>query len=191
MLFETHKVIYSGDDDRLEGLLEKEVYFATDLLELCNNVEKENISARGKLVKYDNDTLPFKIMYPSGIFLWTKLVYPIPEENVIQIMHDVPPVPPVKDTPVEPAAPEYYTYSNVEDFVHDWEQRFCNSISTRPAHTMPLIWVKHKNSQVCELITSFTENGVEVSGVYMAWKELLENMVFLDGSPCGVCVKCC
>lgn len=181
MLFETHKVIYSGDDDRLEGLLEKEVYFAADLLELCKNVEKENISARGKLVKYDNDTMPFKIMYPSGVILWTKLVYPIPEENVIQVMHDVPPVPPVKE---EPVTPKYYPYSNVEELVNDWEQKFCPS--KRPAHTMPLIWIKPKTSQVCELITSFTEEGVEVSGLYMEWAKLFENMVFLDGTPCGV-----
>ena len=86
MLFETHKVIYSGKD--AENLIGKEFYYSNDLLELCLDVEKENLCLRAILVKAENDMLPFKMRDVGGHEVWVKLLYPIPEENIIHIVKD-------------------------------------------------------------------------------------------------------
>ena len=60
---------------------------------------------------------------------------------------------------VEEKKPEYRPFNNVGELIQRW-----NFLSpcTRPAYTMPLIWVKHKGSETVELITAFCKDGVEM-----------------------------
>lgn len=78
---------------------------------------------------------------------------------------------------------EYRPFNSVDELIQRWN--FLNPC-TRPAYTMPLIWVKHKGSETVELITAFCKDGVEMGGTYMTWGYFFDAMVFLDNSPCGV-----
>lgn len=176
MLFETHKVIYRGVD--CEDLIGKEVYFANDLLELNIAVEKDNIGNRGKLLKVDDDTMPFKVQLPSGCETWVKLIYLIPEDDIIVITEDEP-----------SEEPEYRPFENGDELISRWNE--INPV-TRPQYTMPLIWVRYKtvpndaHEPTVQMITAFADTGVEMGAEFQSWKALFERMVFLDGTPCGV-----
>lgn len=136
MLFETHKVIYSGKD--AENLIGKEFYYSNDLLELCLDVEKENLCLRAILVKAENDMLPFKMRDVGGHEVWVKLLYPIPEENIIHIVKDE------EETEKEVIdEPHYRAFNGVDELIERWN--FINPCS-RPAYTMPLVWLKYKDS---------------------------------------------
>ena len=188
MLFETHKVIYNGKQENA-GLIGKEVYFANDLLELNLNVEKENIGSRAVLLQIDEDTLPFKVQLPSGCETWVKLIYPIPEENTIRIVKDEPENEEKKEVIDEP---HYRAFNGIDELIQRWN--FINPCS-RPAYTMPLIWVKYKTPHIDEksatrqLITAFTNTGVEMGAEFMTWEYFFERMEFLDGTPCGVLIE--
>jgi hypothetical protein len=77
----------------------------------------------------------------------------------------------------------YRPFNNVDELIQRWN--FLNPC-TRPAYTMPLIWVKHKRSETVELITAFCKDGVEMGSSYMTWGYFFDAMVFLDNTPCGV-----
>ena len=186
MLFETHKVIYSGKD--AENLIGKEFYYSNDLLELCLDVEKENIYSRAILVKADDDLLPFKMRDSGGHEVWVKLLYPIPEENIIHIVKDEEETEKevIDEQPSEVIdEPHYRAFNGVDELIVRWN--FINPC-TRPAHTMPLIWVKYKDSNTKQLVTAFADNGVEMGAEFMTWEYFFEKMEFLDGTPCGVLV---
>ena len=193
MLFETHKVIYSGKD--AENLIGKEFYYSNDLLELCLDVEKENIYSRAILVKADNDMLPFKMRDVGGHEVWVKLLYPIPEENIIHIVKDEEEKEVITEQPSEVAneqpsevidEPHYRAFNDVYELIERWN--FLNPC-TRPANTMPLIWVKYKDSNTRQLVTAFADNGVEMGAEFMTWEYFFEKMEFLDGTPCGVLIE--
>ena len=192
MLFETHKVIYSGKD--AENLIGKEFYYSNDLLELCLDVEKENIYSRAILVKADNDMLPFKMRDVGGHEVWVKLLYPIPEENIIHIVKDEPEteinypreVLPNEEEKEVIYEPHYRAFNSVEELIERWN--FLNPC-TRPAHTMPLVWVKYKDSNTRQLVTAFADNGIEMGAEFMTWEYFFEKMEFLDGTPCGVLIE--
>ena len=193
MLFETHKVIYSGKD--AENLIGKEFYYSNDLLELCLDVEKENIYSRAILVKADNDMMPFKMRDVGGHEVWVKLLYPIPEENIIHIVKDEEEKEVIDEQPSEVTneqpsevidEPHYRAFNGVDELIERWN--FLNPC-TRPAHTMPLIWVKYKDSNTKQLVTAFADNGVEMGAEFMTWEYFFEKMDFLDGTPCGVLIE--
>lgn len=193
MLFETHKVIYSGKDaDKLIG---KEFYYSNDLLELCLDVEKENIYSRAILVKADNDMLPFKMRDVGGHEVWVKLLYPIPEENIIHIVKDEEKKEVITEQPSEvideqPSEvidePHYRAFNSVGELIERWNDL---TPCTRPLCTMPLVWVKYKDSNTIQLVTAFADNGVEMGSVFMTWEYFFEKMEFLDGTPCGVLIE--
>lgn len=84
---------------------------------------------------------------------------------------------------------EYKPYVTVEEFIQDYQERFPTAVP-RPAHTMPLIWVKTKSADAKFLVTGFmpdSDDGdyVEVHGYNCNMDDLLEYYVYLDGSPCG------
>lgn len=193
MLFETHKVIYSGKD--AENLIGKEFYYSNDLLELCLDVEKENPYSRAILVKADNDMLPFKMRDVGGHEVWVKLLYPIPEENIIHIVKDEEEKEVIDEQPSEVAneqpsevidEPHYRAFNSVDELIERWN--FLNPC-TRPAYTMPLIWVKYKDSNTIQLVTAFADNGVEMGAEFMTWEYFFEKMEFLDETPCGVLIE--
>ena len=188
MKFETHKVIYNGKD--AENLIGKEFYYSNDLLELYLDVEKENIYSRAILVKADRDFLPFKMRDIGGNEVWVKLLYPIPEENIIHIVKDKPETESANNYPVLPNEvidePHYRAFNSVDELVERWG--FINPC-LRPDCTMPLIWVKYKDSNTRQLITAFSDNGVEMGAEFRTWGYFFEKMEFLDGTPCGVLIE--
>jgi len=184
MIFETHKVIYSGAEENGD-LLGKVVYFANDLLELSLNVEKENASSMAILVSIDNDTLPFKVRLQSGCETWVKLLYPLPEVKPCVVNSE-------EEKVTEGVDPQFRPFANVDELIERWN--FLNPC-TRPNYTMPLIWVRYKavvndaHNPTVQLITAFSDLGVEMGAEFMTWDYLFERMEFLDGTPCGVLLE--
>lgn len=158
MIFDITKVCYKSSKD----LLGQEVYFAQTLQALEEIVAKENSLYKGYVTALDKEgsTVPFCV----GGHIWVNYIYPIEKKNVLM-------------------SPKYRPFNNVDELVSKWN--FLNPC-TRPAYTMPLIWVKHKNSDTIELITAFCKDGVEMGGSYMTWDFFFDAMVFLDNTPCGV-----
>lgn len=159
MTFDITKVCYKPSEE----LLGQEVYFAQSLQALETIVSEENGVYKGHITKLDNEgsTMPFRV---GGI--WVNYIYPTGKK---------------KET-----VPEYKPFENADELIQRWN--FLNPC-TRPAYTMPLIWVKHKHSETIELITAFCKDGVEMGGTYMTWGYFFDVMEFLDNSPCGVEIK--
>lgn len=84
--------------------------------------------------------------------------------------------------------PTYRPFNSVEELIEHWEKNYGNS--NRPKGTMPLIWVKHKNNNLCFLITRYETNKnsvcVSESSQWFNLENLFEFYEFLDGKPTGV-----
>ena len=160
MTFDITKVCYKPSKE----LLGQEVYFAQYLQALENIVTEENGTYKGCVTKLDIEgaTMPFCV---GGI--WVNYIYPTGKKK-------------------ENMSPKYRPFDNIDELIQRWN--FLNPC-TRPTYTMPLIWVKHIESETVELITAFCKDGVEMGGTYMTWGYFLDAMVFLDNSPCGVEIK--
>lgn len=160
MTFDITKVRYKPGKE----LLGEEVYFAQSLQTLEEIVTTKDGVYKGCVTNVDmNDpTNPFRV---NGI--WTNFIYLTWKKNVLM-------------------TPKCRPFNNVDELVSRWD-----SINphTRPANTMPLIWVKYKDSETVELITAFCKDGVEMGGAYMTWDIFFDTMVFLDNTPCGVEIK--
>lgn len=158
MTFDITKVCYEPKKE----LLGTKVYYHNRLNLLDTVVTEENKVYSGFVDKVDEtDTeMPFCV---GGI--WCSLVYPVEE-------------------PKGGSIPKYRPFADVEEFIDTYETRVFPS--KNPPNTMPLIWVKHKESETIELITAFCKDGVETSAEYRTWGTLFDTMVFLDNSPCGV-----
>lgn len=159
MTFDITKVCYKASEE----LLGEEVYFAQSLQALEEIVTTENGVYKGYVTKLDKEgsTMPFCV---GGI--WSNYIYLTGKK---------------KET-----VPKYRPFENIDELIQRWN--FINTC-TRPPNTMPLIWVKHKDSETVELITAFCKDGVEMGGAYMTWGFFLDAMVFLDNTPCGVEIK--
>lgn len=167
MKFETSKVIYNPAKEDITCLLGKSFYFTnTNLIALSNYVENERKDFAGVLVDV-TETSPCFIIKQGGVNFCVDLIYPVGEPEGVSI-------------------PKYRPFNNVDELIQRWN--FLNPC-TRPAYTMPLIWVKHKDSDTVELITAFCKDGVEMGGSYMTWGFFFDAMVFLDNTPCGVEIK--
>ena len=165
MTFDITKVCYKPKKE----LLGTKVYFHKNLNLLATVVTEENGVYTGVVDKIDkSDTnMPFCV---SGI--WCSLVYPVEEE------------------PKEVSLPKYRPFADMKEFIDTYETRVSKNPSKNPPYTMPLIWVKYKNSETVELITAFCKDGVEMSSsTYMTWGYFFDAMVFLDNTPCGVEIK--
>lgn len=135
------------------------VICADSIKELKACVEDKNCSPQ-KFVGEGTDFYPFEVENALGATDAFRYVYVVEEEKS-----------------------EYRPFNNVDELIQRWN--FLNPC-TRPAYTMPLIWVKHKGSETVELITAFCKDGIEMGGTYMTWGYLFDAMVFLDNTPCGV-----
>ena len=76
----------------------------------------------------------------------------------------------------------YRPFKNIEELLIRWT-RFVSS--TRPLYTMPLIWVKYKDTVNKYLITGFTADGIIAGEDYFTWEEALEKLAFLDDTAFG------
>lgn len=161
MTFDITKVRYKPSKE----LLGEEVYFAQSLQTLEEIVTTKNGVYKGCVTNVDmNDpTNPFCI---NGI--WVNYIYLTGKKNVLM-------------------TPKYRSFADVNEFIAEYGKRIGNN--NNPPNTMPLIWVKHKESETVELITAFCKDGVEMGGAYMTWDIFFDTMVFLDNTPCGVEIK--
>ena len=50
----------------------------------------------------------------------------------------------------------------------------------------PVCWVKFKDTENWYMITGIIKDGVWLSDQFLNWSEMLNRVVFIDGSPCGV-----
>ena len=161
MTFDITKVCYKASEE----LLGEEVYFAQSLPALEEIVTTENGVYKGCVTRLDKEssTMPF---CAGGI--WANYIYLTGKKNVLM-------------------SPKYRPFNDTTEFIVEYETRIGNN--KNPPNTMPLIWVKHKGGETIELITAFCKDGVEMGGTYMTWGYFLDDMVFLDNSPCGVEIK--
>lgn len=165
-----------------------EVYVGDTVKELKFNVEYENSARRGKLISVLEDvSFPFKVIMPNGIEQYFALVYPIPvdETKVIEINKPV-----VTDKSVELeeehvklVEEEYRPCNNMAEFLQVVDKRVLKEI---PPYSMPFVWVKYKASNTRNLITGYTDEGVELGATFVSWNHLFANFTFLDIAPCGV-----
>lgn len=86
----------------------------------------------------------------------------------------------------EPRGKKLRAYKNADEMVEDFMERFNVNV---PPYTMPLIWVKIKNTDKKFLIVRFASAlticfNVEVHT--STFEDLVEGYTYLDGSPCGI-----
>ena len=165
-----------------------EVYVGDTVKELKFNVEHENSARRGKLRSVSEDvSFPFKVIMPNGIEQFFALVYPIPvdETKVIEINKPVVTDKSVEleEEPVKLVEEEYRPCNNMAEFLQVVDKRVLKEI---PPYSMPFVWVKYKASNTRNLITGYTDDGVELGATFVSWNHLFDNFTFLDIAPCGV-----
>ena len=80
----------------------------------------------------------------------------------------------------------YVAFSSAGELISTYEERVCANPNKRPPYTMPIIWVKYKNSDTVSMITGFAKTGVELGAEFQSWEHFFKTMLFLDGTPCGV-----
>ncbi len=164
-----------------------EVYVGDTVKELKFNVEHENSARRGKLVSVSEDvSFPFKVIMPNGIEQYFALVYPIPvdETKIIEVNKPVVTDKSVEtDEPVKLVEEEYRPCHNMDEFLQVVNFRV---LKARPPYSMPFVWVKYKASNTRNLVTGYTDSGVELGATFVSWEHLFSNLTFLDNTPCGV-----
>ena len=178
MKFEIHKVEYDG---RKEKPVYDEVFYEDDLLRLEKVVEEESVNRRGRILKVENDSIPFKVQNPEGTEIWVKYIYPIPkdETKVIsrQALEEKGYIEPVNENDVI-----FRPFKNMKEILDD-----CYSMQVKaiPPNARPLTWVRNKNTGDVYLITAYTSNGVMLDE-FVDFEELFKFYEYLNGMPCGV-----
>ena len=80
----------------------------------------------------------------------------------------------------EKKEPAYRPFKDCDELIKKSGQSY------RPENTMPLIWVREKESRACNLITGYDdENYVFLQDRWIDMEVLFNNFEFLDGEPCG------
>jgi len=83
----------------------------------------------------------------------------------------------------EPKPPTYRPYESVEEMVEDFEKRFQpKPYSQRPMYTMPLIWVRYKESRATKLYGYLINDSLELKADF-------RRLEYLDGTPFGKLVE--
>lgn len=157
MLMELNYVVYDTADPQVEDLIGKPVMTGMRLLDLEQNIEKKDESFVDILQGVDTTHNYF--MLKSGRLC--NLIYPwekTTKENL------------------------YRPFESAEELCAKWG-RFVSS--SRPEGTMPLIWVKYKDTENSYLITGFTSNGIIAGEDFFTWEEAFENLSFLDNATFG------
>lgn len=82
------------------------------------------------------------------------------------------------------AEKSYRPYSNTNEFIADYEKRFCPD-----CRGIPAIWVK-STADVLRQVVSIKEDGVILAGVnsnyWIGYSDLLDAYIYPDGAPCGI-----
>lgn len=176
MKFEISKVEYDGNKTMP---VFDEVFYEDDLLHLQKVVEEESANRRGRIVRVDDDTIPFKVQTPEGIEIWVKYIYPIPKDETKVISRGAL----EKKGYIEPEKePTFRPYKTKQEILDD-----CYSMQVKaiPPNARPLTWVARKNVGDIYLINGFCENGVMIDAFY-SYEELFCQFKYLNGMPCGV-----
>lgn len=80
----------------------------------------------------------------------------------------------------------YIPFKDTDELIAYWDKHYSNG--NRPEHTMPLIWVKGKETGNIYFITGYEENEYVCIGGADWWlnmKDLFEQCKFLDDKCCG------
>lgn len=79
--------------------------------------------------------------------------------------------------------PTYRPYKNTDEMIEDFKKRFNVEV---PQYSMPMIWVKHKGTNVLGLVSEFGVcSVVRIFDAGRSMNELFGSYTYLDGSPCG------
>ena len=176
MKFEIHKVEYDGDKTFLPAI--EEVYYEDDLLRLQKVVEEESVNRRGRLLKVDNDLIPFKVQNPEGMEIWVKYIYPIPRDETKVLSKES-----LEEKGyIEPnKEPSYRPYKNKQEVLDD---AYAMQVKAIPPNARPLVWIKHKGTGDMYLIGGFCNYGV-IADAFYSFEELFNQFEYLNGMPCG------
>ena len=180
MKFEIHKVEYDGS--RTMPTFE-EVYYEDDLLSLQKVVEEESANRRGRIVKVDADSLPFKVKTPEGIVIWVKYIYPIPKDETKVISREAL-IEKGYLKSIEPDGNEKVTYRPYKSIQEMLDDGYAINAKAIPPYARPLVWVCRKHTGDEYLINGFCTNGVMIDAFY-TYEELFEQFEYLNGMPCG------
>ena len=159
-------IIINPNKEGIESLIGKEVFF-NSIPCLCLDAanEKSTVSLGILVGIYKDSVNPFVVERNDTTF-----AYPCIIEK--------------KEEP----KPEYRPFNNSYEFINRY---FCLNTDNKE-HLLQLlgvsaVWLKCKNDDIMCLVTEIWPDGV-VLGIdrkTTSWKELLEDYVFLEGTPCG------
>lgn len=87
---------------------------------------------------------------------------------------------------------EYRPFENCGELIEHWRKiwrearRFYEEYDYNLSIEMPSIWVINKDTDIREMIIGYVGVGVLLPRANLTMQELLDNYIFIDGSPCGV-----
>lgn len=84
--------------------------------------------------------------------------------------------------PPKAEEPQYRPFEYTAELILHYQQHF-NAVC--PPYAEPLIWVKNKNDNRY-LVTGYDEKCILIEDIWKDMKDLFNDYVFLDGSPCGM-----
>lgn len=189
-------------DDELEG---KEGFFADSISGLQSYVELNKEEMFGDVKKSSRDDSPFVLLKDSDSFCSScRFFYADPnyefkrayaEGKQLQLSYDGTlwvdiesdwEISDFDTTPAEfrikPEEPKSRPFEDTAELILHYQQHF-NVVC--PPYAEPLIWIKDKDDDRY-LIKRYSEECVFVDTLCLTMKELFEDYVFLDGSPCGI-----
>lgn len=91
----------------------------------------------------------------------------------------------------EPKEKKFHPYKDTDEMIEDFKRRYSSyggwSGNDNPMYN-PMIWVKSKRTGNQRLITVLNSdnNCVRLSSISVELRELFEDYVYLDGTPCGI-----
>ena len=83
---------------------------------------------------------------------------------------------------IKPEEPKTRPFEDTAELILHYQQHF-NAVCQPYAE--PLIWIKDKNDNRY-LITGYDEKCILIEDIWKDMKDLFNDYVFLDGSPCGI-----
>ena len=80
---------------------------------------------------------------------------------------------------------KYRPFNSPKELKDFWNQSYSDGI-VRPSFTNPDIWVKLNGFNSEFKLTAFHDSGVDISGDFCSYEDLVKKYTFLDGLPCGI-----
>jgi hypothetical protein len=94
------------------------------------------------------------------------------------------------------AANQYRPFKDCKELIEHYQKKYESAVGCDiyfPSLYKPNIWVKSKEYGTDNLITAFDNDNESIGGscvfiqdIWVDMKELFDNFIFLDGSPCGL-----